>query len=263
MQNSSFFRLLCTLVLCLYTTIATVQAGQVITSEDRTWAKQSLDQEAQLGDIQDSRSIAILNYHNLTVQDQLNPLQKGLALMLITDLSKVESLVVVERIRMQALVDELELGTSGLVDIDTAPRIGRLLRAYHIVGGEFRSGSSQPLEITSTLINVPFETLTDLPPSTGSLDELYRLEKKVLFSIIENLKVEVTPEKKKELTEPLSLSSAALLALFMGIDFSDKGMYTEAADMYSQALAEDPNLKIAQDSLQELKDGALLLQELH
>jgi TolB-like protein len=260
MKHNPFFKLLCTVILSLYG-IAAAQAGQVITKDDREWARQALQQEAHLGAIDSSNSVAILNFHNKTGQKRLNALQKGLALMLITDLSKIEHLFVIERIKIQALVDEMNFGETGLVDPGSAPKVGRFLKAYYVVNGDINEGSIEELGISSSVLDVPFENITDLEDAQGNLDQLFQLEKEILFGIIDELKITVSPEKKKELMKPLSYSSAALLALFLGIDHSDKGEYAEAAKMYDRALVEDPDLQIARDSLQELKDMGLSADE--
>jgi len=260
MKRKPFFKFLCTVTLWFYS-VAIVQAGQVITGDQRDWAKKALAQEATLGTIESSQSVAVLYFHNKTSQKRLNALQKGLALMLITDLSKIDNLFVVERIRVQALLDEMDLGASGLVDKATAPKVGRLLKAYYVVNGDINEGSIQQLELGSYLLDVPFKNVTNLPPAGGSLEELFRMEKDLLFNIVEQLNIYVSPAQKKELEMPLSKSSAALLALFLGIDYSDKAMFRDASKMYDRAIAEDPGLQLAQDSLQELKDMGLISRE--
>ena len=89
MKRKPFFKFLCTVTLWFYS-VAIVQAGQVITGDQRDWAKKALAQEATLGTIESSQSVAVLYFHNKTSQKRLNALQKGLALMLITDLSKID-----------------------------------------------------------------------------------------------------------------------------------------------------------------------------
>ncbi len=261
MTRKPFFKFLCTLTLLFYS-CAVIQAGQVITKTERDWAKKALAQETQLGTIDSSQSLAVLYFHNKTPQKKLDALQKGLALMLITDLSKLDNFFVVERVRMQALFDEMDIGESGLVDEATAPRVGKLLKAYYVIGGDIEKGSMQEqLALDSRVIDVPFENTSLLPPTLGSVDELIRMEKDLLFNIIGQLKIPVTPAQKKELEAPLSLSLAALLALFAGIEYSDKGNYDKAAEMYNRAMAEDSSLELAETSLQELTDMGLVTSQ--
>ena len=62
---------------------------------------------------------------------------KGLAAMIIADLSKVPGLKVLEREKVQLLVNEANLGDSGLADKASAVRSGRLMRAEKVVVGNF------------------------------------------------------------------------------------------------------------------------------
>lgn len=260
MKHSPLFRFLSMLTILFYTT-ALAQAGQVITQEERSWAKKALQQEKSMGAISTPNSVAVLYFNNKSGQAKLNPLQKGMAVMLITDLSKVEQLQVVERVRMQALLDEMDLGTSGVMDASTAPTVGKLLGAYFVTSGDILKSTSQDLALTSSVLDVPFESITKQPTVAGSLDQLIKMEKKLLFSIIDQLQITLSPAKKQELEVPMSASATALLALFLGIDHSDKGQYSQAAKMYEQALVEDPNLKMAKSALQELKGMGLTSAE--
>jgi tetratricopeptide (TPR) repeat protein len=62
---------------------------------------------------------------------------KGLAAMVIADLSRVPGLKVLEREKVELLVSEAKLGDSGLADRDSAVRSGRLMRAEKVVVGNF------------------------------------------------------------------------------------------------------------------------------
>ncbi len=64
-------------------------------------------------------------------------LAKGIAAMVITDLSKVPGLKVLERQKVQKLMDEIQLSESGLVTQDTMVKAGRLIRAEKVVVGSF------------------------------------------------------------------------------------------------------------------------------
>ncbi|MCI5121617.1 MAG: hypothetical protein D3908_10590 [Candidatus Electrothrix sp. AUS4] len=114
---------------------------------------------------------------------------------------------------------------------------------------------------SSSVLDIPLDQVASQPSATGALDELFRLEKEILFNIVEYMQISLSPQKKAELERPLSESTPALLALFLGIDYSDRGLYDMAAKMYQQALTEDPYLDLAQNALQELKDMGLVRNE--
>ena len=62
---------------------------------------------------------------------------KGITALVITDLSKVPGLKVLERQKIQKLVGELKLSTSGLVDDKTKVRAGKMMKAEKLMFGDF------------------------------------------------------------------------------------------------------------------------------
>jgi hypothetical protein len=237
----------------------TLWAGQVVTESHRNWAKDAVVQEKTLGSISAPDTLAVLYFINDTGLSALAPVQKGLSYMLITDLSKVEGLRLVERAKLQALVEEIGLGTSGLVDPETAPRVGRLLGAANVVGGKFYNAELEKFGIDPGVLNTGNEKYSDLADSKGLLEEIFRMEKDVLFEILENLKkTPTTKEAETELRKPMTTSLDALIFLFKGFNESDQGNYQQAATYYRLSLKADPGLMPASESLKELEDLGLL-----
>jgi hypothetical protein len=84
----------------------------------------------------DTGSIAVQAFVNRG-DDSFRAMAKGLAAMIIADLSKVPGLKVLEREKMQLLLDEMKLGDSGIADPASAARSGRLMRAEKVIVGNF------------------------------------------------------------------------------------------------------------------------------
>lgn len=241
------------LVLLLALLAAPSWGGQVVTDEARSWAKQALGEEKSLQPPQQKNTVAVLYFQNKTGAKELDPFQKGLAVMLVTDLTAVKSLQVVERVRLQALTEEMGLGASGLVDPDSSPRVGKLLGAYWLTGGEIGGDKAAVLSIDASVLDVPAPRVAGQPSAKGSLSEFFRVEKDLLFEIIALLKIELTPEEKARLKKPCSTNTDALIALFKGIDMSDRKDYEKAAQFYEKAIKEDPDICIAREALGELE----------
>jgi TolB-like protein len=234
-------------------------AGQVVTDRDRNWAKAALAQEQSVGIAKASGALAVLYFINNTRLSTLDPVQKGLTYMLITDLSKVEGLALVERTKLQALAEEIGLGKSGLVDAETAPRVGRLVGAIHVAGGYFRTSEKEKFAIEPGMLNTSEEKISDLPDSKGVLDEIFRMEKEVLFEILRYLKkTPKTTEMAEVLRKPMTASLEALIFLFKGLNESDQGNYQMAANFYRKSLKADPGLTPAAEALTELESLGLL-----
>ncbi|MFZ5766984.1 MAG: CsgG/HfaB family protein [Thermodesulfobacteriota bacterium] len=256
MHTKAIAALLLSLIALLGAT--STHAGQVVTEADRNWAREAIAQEKALASVLQNNTLAVLYFHNKTGRPEFEPWQKGLTVMLSIDLAKLKQLQVLERARLQALVEELGLGVSGLVDTTTAPRVGRFVRAHYLVGGEFGQDASSAMTIFSNLLDVSKESVLTSTDAKGMVEELFKMEKKLLFAIIKALGIEVTPEQEAELRKPISEDYNALFALFQAIDLSDRGEYGKAAEQYRSALALDPSLPLAAEGLQELIDLGLI-----
>src|SRR5262245_53450996 len=72
-------------------------------------------------------TVAILYFDYDGKDEQMGLLRKGLAQMLISDLSSIEGITIVERDRLEAILAELKLGQSGKIDKASAAKVGKLL----------------------------------------------------------------------------------------------------------------------------------------
>ena len=243
---------------CICTAAGAAYAGQVVTENLRQWARDAVARESTLDARPGPNTVGILYFDNQTRRPELDPLQKGLTVMLITDLSKIDTIQVVERTRLQALVDEVALGESGLVDASSAPRVGRLLGAAYLVGGRLLPEQPDNIRIDSDLLRVaPLDTIGN-PSSTGAFEELLRLEKEIAFEIVRLLGLELSPEQKRELQKPLTTDLRALMFWFQGIGLSDQQDYARAADAYQRAIRSDPAFQPATAALNELRSLKLV-----
>ncbi len=233
-------------------------AGQVVSDDDRAWAKTAIGQEQSQGTIAAPNTLAVLAFRNKSGQTSLDPLQKGFAFMLITDLHQVEGITVVERVKLQALLEELNLGASGIVDSNTSPRLGKLLGATYLVGGEIMSSQIPQISVVSDLLQVKSQNSLGQPSANGQPEEIFDMEKKILFEIIELLKVRLTKAQREKLKRPVTTSYRALIYLSFGLDASDRGNYGSADFYYRKALEQDPKLTPATDAIRELHDLKLV-----
>jgi TolB-like protein len=69
--------------------------------------------------------------------EQLEPLRRGFMSMLLTDISRGELVVLLERSRLDLILEELNLAKAELADASEAARVGRLLGADIAVLGTF------------------------------------------------------------------------------------------------------------------------------
>ena len=76
-----------------------------------------IDHESEIQiDTIPKNSVAVVNFDGSLLGDELAPLAAGLAEFTSADLAKVKSLNVVERLKINAIMNELKLGASGYVE---------------------------------------------------------------------------------------------------------------------------------------------------
>ena len=94
------------------------------------------EKEISAEDISDSTmAVFPLIYHG--VNADYFPLSRGFSEMISIDLAKLKEIKVLERVRIQAVLDELKFSQSTMVDQSSAPRVGKILRAGTIVSGDY------------------------------------------------------------------------------------------------------------------------------
>jgi tetratricopeptide (TPR) repeat protein len=196
-------------------------------------------------------SIAVLNFSNLGGNAGFDPMAKGLADMVITDLSQVKSLTVVERSRMQALLEEMGLGQTGLVDETTAPRIGQLLGAKKILQGSFLDMAGGRLRLDANLADVAAQTSKLAGDVSGELARFFRLEKNLVFKVIDELGVTLTEAEEQAILTIPTENLLAFLAYSRGLDARDRGDYQKAQEEFQQAVEIDRNFKAARTQLEK------------
>ena len=239
-------------LLCAFLVLG-ADAGQLVSPADREWAKKAVAEEKSLSVPAGKNTVAGLYVRNGTGDPSLDPMRKGIPLLLVTDLSGVPGLSVVERTRLQALTEETGLGASGLVEAGTAPRVGKLLGARWLVGGEIGREKPTRIDLTSNVADVPTGTTIGITSAGGEIERLFEVEKDILFGVLKLLDVKVTPEEEQRLRKPCSQSAAALAALFLGVDAGDHGDLDKAEGYYRKALRIDPDVCIASDALKEIE----------
>ena len=213
-------------------------------------AKKALVEESRL-EVEKipSNTIAVLYFENLGTNDSLKPLQKGLAEMMITDFSKIKSLRVVERIRMQKLMEEMNFGESGIVDDKTAPRFGRLLGANRLVKGSFMDIGTEEIKIDAFVTRSKSGELDAAKDKSGNLNELFKMEKELVFELLNEMQIPISNEEREAILTLPTENYFAFLQYAQGLDYEDKGQYLQASQAYSKALASDPKFNQAKNGM--------------
>jgi len=228
-------------------------------------------------------TLAVLYFHNQG-NPELEPLKVGLSQMLISDLKGAEGVTVVERAQLQSILDELELGHSGMVDPDTAAQVGKLLGArWMLLGSYFELMGT--LRIDARLVRVETGEIVHAHGADGSTQSFMTLEKQLASSFREALAAQTasTPPTSgptgfadadvpappaeedaladattrggsaTEVVQPDAGELEAAVAFSEGLIFMDRSDLPRAREAFQQALATNPDLTAAQEALASLE----------
>jgi len=132
----------------------------------RSWAGPGADHPVTL---------AVLYFDYGGKDAALEPLRQGLAQMLISDLASLGGVKVVERERLQEVLKEQQLGTSGKLDPSTAARIGKLLGARYLVLGSYFDALGT-LRADARLVDVETGEIVKSIGAGGKADDFLALE---------------------------------------------------------------------------------------
>ncbi len=181
------------------------------------------------------------------------PLSRGFSEMISIDLAKVKSLTVLERIRIQAVIDELKFSQSPAVNQSSAPRAGKLLRAGTIVSGDYDITEDRQFKINLGSWDVLTSEQKSRTNISGNLDDLFELQKRIVFSFLEKNGYELTQEEKEAIAYIPTQNLEAFLMYSKGLLQEDAGNYKEAETFYNNAIQVDPNFGAANNKLETSK----------
>jgi TolB-like protein len=203
-------------------------------------------------------TIAVIDFDGTHLNAELAPLARGLAEFTTIDLAKVKSLRVVDRLKIDMIIEELKLSASSAVDPSTAPRMGKLLGAKHIVGGAVMDMGATGLRLDGVLINIGDSSSMMTAPAEGKLNEIFRVQKDFVFSILADLDITLTAAERDAISEVPTESYLAFLAYCRGLDFQKRGFQRDAQASFQQAVQHDQGFGAAENKAISI-DAALSL----
>jgi TolB-like protein len=177
------------------------------------------------------------------------PLSRGLAELITSDLAMIRTLRLLERVQIGALLDELKLGQTQRGDPATAARVGRLLRAERMVQGVASITPDGPVRLSASVVRGD-GTVRSGAQANGTFKELLDLEKQLVFGLATQLGIQLTDAERQSILRQGPRNLAAFLAYSQGLDALDRGDYRAAATAFSAAVRADPNFQAAQQQQQ-------------
>lgn len=209
-------------------------------------------------------TVAVLPFVNSAIgasHDELAPLSKGIADLLITEMAQNTGIRVVERENLQKLLDEQNLARDGRADEATAARIGKLLGAKHIVTGSFITDNRGKMVLTLKSVDTETGVVEWTHRGEGKTAEFLDLIASVATVANTGLKlpaltpaVRQTSEARTE--ERKKVPFQAVMLYSRAISAQDAGRREEAIELFNQTIQRFPNFDDAKNALARLNGGS-------
>lgn len=190
-------------------------------------------------------TVAVLPFRYLGADAQYQPLERGLAQLVVADLAQVGSLTLLEREAVQRLMDELKLTELGLVDPATGARSGRLLGAERVIQGSFQDLAGERLRLDGAAVVTTSGTVAAAASADDQLRRMFDAEKALVLDLLQRLGVSLTDAERERIAERPTASLQAFLAFSRGLAAEDRDAFPEAAREYRAAVRLDPAFRQA------------------
>ncbi len=220
-------------------------------AELRFAARQALARESTLTQTPPPPgTVAVMPFQYTGGDSTYRPLERGLSALVVTDLAQVKSLRLVERDRMQALLDEMRLAANGSADPATGARSGRLVGAASVVQGQFSTDSGARFAIQAAVVRASDAQIAATGQGADRLTQLFDIEKQVVFQLIDKLGITLTPQERVAISERPTHDLTAFLLYSRGLEAQDRGDDRAAAQNFQAAAQRDPSFNAATQQAQ-------------
>jgi len=186
-----------------------------------------------------ANTVAVVDFDGSNLSPELAPLARGLAEFTSIDLAKVKTLRAIDRLKIDVIMNELQLSQSGKVDASMAPRLGRLLGSYRLVTGTVLGLGDEGLRLDGVIVNAADSTIAQVDPAEGDLQQLFKMQKDFVFSLIEDMGITLTPSERDAISEVPTESYLAFLAYCRGLEEERQGDFSRAQTSFNQAATLD------------------------
>ena len=191
-------------------------------------------------------TMAVVDFTNQSIDDhdRLNPLSKGFSSLMINQLNGSVDLKVVERERLNWLLDELNLQQDeSRVDQQTAVQAGRLLGVQMVLFGTYMK-FGKTMNLSVRLVSVETGEILMTEQVRGKADDFFDLAETLSISIAKSINVNFKNEELSgRFRETRSLD--ALLSYSEGLDYLENQNFQAAYRKFIEAYDYDHSYKRA------------------
>jgi TolB-like protein len=200
--------------------------------------------------------LAVLDFDNNSGDARYDPLGKGIAAMMVTDLAGVPALQLVERSRLQDLIDEMDLQQTRHFDPATAQSVGRMVGAEYVVIGSIVALSPQ-IRLDTRIVRVATGEVVKTAQVTGRENRLFELQQKLADELLAGIEVSLSPEERERLRARQEANRIeeleTMLAFSEALSYLDREDYVRGAEKMFAVTRMAPNSLVVKLAYEEAR----------
>jgi len=208
---------------------------------------------------QDTRpGIAVLPFNNGGSygqgKDDFDALERGIAGMMISELSQNPAARIVERQEVQRLIDEQNLGAQGRVDPQTAAKVGKLVGARYVVLGTFIDFYGD-FRVDVRLVNAETSEIVKTESERMQRDHMFDIIRNIAARLMKDANLPALQRQASDQRMSRQVPTEALTYYSRALLYSDHGQKDKAVEMFNRAIDIFPDYAEAKDGLQRVKSS--------
>ena len=202
---------------------------------------------------ENARRVAVIYFDNTSQEKNLDKLKKGLAGMLISDLSNVQMIDIVERDRIEEILKEQNLQKSEKVDQTSIVNIGKLLGAEIILTGAYFEMFGS-FRIDARFIDVESGEILKSEGVDGKTSNFFKLQKQLTWKVIDNMDINLTDEEKNTIESQSEFTYEDSLIYSSVLEMIDNNDYENAIIPLKDLEKKYPNSYLIKKQLDKVLD---------
>ena len=200
--------------------------------------------------------LAVLDLDNRTGDPAYDAAGPGVAQVLVSKFARVDTVKVVERVKLSAVLGELALQRGSAIDDKTAVKAGKLLGARYLVMGQLFSVKLPSVSVNLRIVDVSTGQVVVAKDVTGEVggdgSEFFVLIDTVAFEVLDALQLKLGASDRIEFGQIDVHRLDTLEAYGSALKAIDAGKNDEAQRLLGQAIALEPGFHLAQDELDKI-----------
>lgn len=203
--------------------------------------------------------VAVVRFDNNTGDERYEHLGRAMSSMMISDLSVIERIQLVERERIEEVMAELDLQVSGRVDPETAVELGMIVGAEYMVFGSFVTVDPE-MRLDTRVTRTETAEIVTTADVRGQGQSLFDLQQQLADTLIAGLQLVLTEEERALLRTQQEANRIddidTAIAFSEALCLLDYGAYPEAFEAIQRVQSAAPGSQIVRATFDLLRDRA-------